>query len=182
MCWRRCAARSARSGHAVDHVDYEVEAVEVVEHHHVERRRGGALLLVAAHVDVVVVGAPVGETVDQLRVAVVGEDHRAPGGEQRVELLLGESVRVLDVGLQAHQVDDVDDPHLQLRAARAAGSRRRRAPRASARRPRTRAPRRAPSPRRCSPSPTLRSRACSARSRRPSRGSRARAACRRRSR
>jgi hypothetical protein len=74
------------AGHAVDHVDHEVEAVEVVEHHHVERRRRGALLLVAAHVDVGVVRAPVGEPVDQPRVAVVGEDHRLVGREQRVEL------------------------------------------------------------------------------------------------
>ena len=44
---------------------------------HVERRRGRALLLVAAHVEVVVVGAPVGEAVDQPRVAVVGEDRPA---------------------------------------------------------------------------------------------------------
>ena len=39
-------------GHPVDHVDHEVEPVEVVEHDHVERRRGRALLLVAADVDV----------------------------------------------------------------------------------------------------------------------------------
>ena len=38
--------------HAVDDVDHEVEAVEVVQHHHVERRRRRAFLLVAAHVEV----------------------------------------------------------------------------------------------------------------------------------
>ena len=75
-----------QAGHAVDHVHHQVEAVQVVEHDHVEGRRGGALLLVAAHVDVVVVGAPVGEAVDQPGIAVVGEDHRPVGGEQRVEL------------------------------------------------------------------------------------------------
>jgi hypothetical protein len=80
------ACARAEPGHAVDHVHHQVEAVEVVEHHHVERRRGRALLLVAAHVEVVVVGAPVGQPVDQPRVAVVGEDHRLVGGEQRVEL------------------------------------------------------------------------------------------------
>ena len=103
-----------QAGDAVDHVHHEVEAVEVVEHHHVERRRGGALLLVAAHVDVVVVGAAVGQAVDQQRVAVVGEDHRPPGGEQRVELLVRQAVGMLAVGLQAHQVDDVHHPDLQL--------------------------------------------------------------------
>jgi hypothetical protein len=60
------------------------------------------------------VGAPVGEAVDEPRVAVVGEDHRAVDGEQRVEQGVGQAVRVLGVGLQAHQVDDVDDAHAQL--------------------------------------------------------------------
>ena len=62
---------------------------------HVERRGRGALLLVAAHVEVVVVGAPVGQPVDQPRVAVVGEDHRLVAGEQRVEVGVGQPVRVL---------------------------------------------------------------------------------------
>ena len=86
ISWRSPAARCAEAGHPVDHVHDQVEAVDVVEHDHVERRRGRALLLVAAHVQVVVVRAPVGQPVDQPRVAVVGEDHRPVGGEQRVEL------------------------------------------------------------------------------------------------
>ena len=49
----------------VERVHCEVESVEVVEHDHVERRRGRPLLLVAAHVDVDVVGASVGEAVDE---------------------------------------------------------------------------------------------------------------------
>src|SRR5664280_1096194 len=104
----------AQARNTVDYIDHEVKAVEVVEHHHVERRGRRALLLVSAHVDVVVVGAAVGQPVDQQRVAVVGEDHRATRREQGVELLVGEAVRVLAVGLQAHQVDDVEDPHLQV--------------------------------------------------------------------
>jgi hypothetical protein len=72
--------------HAVDDVADQVEAVEVVQHRHVEGRGGGALLLVAAHVQVAVVGAPVGQPVDQPRVAVVGEDDRLVGGEDRVEV------------------------------------------------------------------------------------------------
>ena len=66
-------------GHAVDDVLHEVEPVEVVQHHHVERRRRRALLLVAAHVQVAVVRAAVGEAVDQPRIAVVGEDDRPIG-------------------------------------------------------------------------------------------------------
>ena len=35
-------------------------------------------------------------------------------GEQRVELGVGQAVRVLGVGLEPHQVDDVDDPDLEV--------------------------------------------------------------------
>src|SRR4051794_20688071 len=51
--------------YAVDHVHDEVVAVEVVHHDHVEGRGRGAFLDVATHVDVRVVGAAVGEPVDQ---------------------------------------------------------------------------------------------------------------------
>ena len=104
----------AESWDAVDHVDHEVEAVEVVQHDHVERRRGRPLLLVAAHVEVRVVRAPVGQAVDQPRVAVVGEDDRPARREERVELGIGQPVRMLALRLQAHQVDDVHDAHLQV--------------------------------------------------------------------
>ena len=58
--------------------------------------------------------AAVGEPVDQPRVAVVGEDHRPVGGEQRVELGVGHPVRVLGLRLQPHQVDHVDHPDPQV--------------------------------------------------------------------
>ena len=77
-------------------------------------RGGGAFLLVAADVDVVVAVPAVGEPVDQPRVAVVGEDHRPVGGEQRVELGVAHPVRVLGRRLQAHQVHHVDDPDPQV--------------------------------------------------------------------
>src|SRR2546429_3112058 len=76
----------AEPRHALDDVAGEVEAVEVVQDHHVERRGGRAFLLVTAHVEVVVIGPPVGQPVDQPRVAVEGEDHRAIAGEEVVEV------------------------------------------------------------------------------------------------
>ena len=114
MCWCRCAARDRQPRDAVDDVHDEMEAVEVVEHHHVERRRRRPLFLVAAYVDVVVVRPPVREPVDEPGVAVIGEHHRLVGREERVELRIGETVRVLARGLKAHQVDDVHDAYLQL--------------------------------------------------------------------
>ena len=52
------------SGHPLDHGGHEVKAVEVIENDHVERRGRGAFFLVAAHMQVVVIGAPVGQAVD----------------------------------------------------------------------------------------------------------------------
>src|SRR6185436_5998052 len=72
------------------------------------------LLLVPAHVQVAMVGTPVREPVDQPRVAVVGEDDRTVGGEQRVELLVRQAVRVLARRLQAHQVHHVDDAYREF--------------------------------------------------------------------
>ena len=77
---------SPACGNAVNDVHYEVEAVQIVQHRHVERRGDGALFLVAANVDVVVVGAAVGEPVDQPRVSMEGEDDRLVLGEELVEI------------------------------------------------------------------------------------------------
>jgi hypothetical protein len=68
-----CLAKAARA--PSDHIDHEVKAIEVVEYAHV-KRGGGALLLVAAHVQVPMTGSPVGQAVDQPRVAVEREDDR----------------------------------------------------------------------------------------------------------
>ena len=81
-CCLKWAPTIAQRRHAVDHVDRQMEAVELVQHRHVERRRGRAFFLVAAHVHVVVIGAPVGQPVDQPRIAVEGEDHRLVAREQ----------------------------------------------------------------------------------------------------
>ena len=74
--------------HTMDGVDSEGVAVDVIEHDHVERRRRRALLFVATDVQVVVVVPPVGQPMNQPRVAVIGEDHRLVGGEERVELVV----------------------------------------------------------------------------------------------
>ena len=165
---RSSASRGTRSITSID----EVEAVEVVEHDHVERRRGRALLLVAAHVEVVVVRAPVGEPVDQPRVAVIGEDDRPVGREQRVEL----ASRTARADARVSGWSRIRSTTLTTRTFRsgsALAQDRRRGERLERRdvAGSTRARRRARRPRRSRPSPRCRCRACSARSRRPSRGS-----------
>jgi hypothetical protein len=107
--------RDRETGHPVDDVHDQVEPIQVVQHDHVERCRGGALLEVAADVQVAVVGPAVRQPVDQPRVAVVGEDDRPVGGEYRVELGVGEPVRVFGVRLHTHQVDHVDHADPEVR-------------------------------------------------------------------
>ena len=63
-----------------------MEAIELVQHDHVEGRGGRALLLIAAHVNIVVIVPPIGQSMNQPWIAVIGEDHRLVGGEQRVEI------------------------------------------------------------------------------------------------
>ena len=62
---------------------------------------------------VVVVVPPVGQTVNQPRVAVEGEDDRLVGREQLIEIPVAQPVRVLARRLQAHQVDHVDHADFQ---------------------------------------------------------------------
>ncbi len=105
----------SESGDPVDDVHDEMEPVHIVEHQHVKRSGGRALLHIAADVQVVVSVAPVGEPVNERRVAVIGEDHRFVGSEQRVILGVAHPVRVLRGRLQPHQVDHIDNADAQVR-------------------------------------------------------------------
>ena len=73
-------------------------AVEVVEHHHVERRRGGASLLIPPDMQLGVIAAPIGQPMNEPRIAVEGEDNRPVLGEQRVELAVRQPVWVFVSG------------------------------------------------------------------------------------
>ena len=101
---------------AVNHVLDEMEAVHLVQYNHVERRRRGAFLLVTADVEVLVVRAAVGKAMDEPRVTMEGEDDRFVLREQRVEVVIAQAVRMFARRLELHQVHDIDDAHLQLRA------------------------------------------------------------------
>src|SRR5690349_15083739 len=63
---------------------------------------------------VVVVPSAVRQAMDHPRIAVVREHDGTVDREQRVELLVREPVRMLRVGLESHQVDDVHDTDLQI--------------------------------------------------------------------
>ena len=93
----------------IDHVLHEMITIQIVEHAHVKRRSRGAFFLVAAHVQIVVISAPVGQAMDQPGVAVKSKDDRFVLGEQRVKIFVAQTVRVLVGRLQGHQVDYVND-------------------------------------------------------------------------
>ena len=99
---------------AVNRVHHKVEAIEVVQHRHIKRGGDRAFFLVAADVDVPVIGASVGEPVDQPRVGVKGEDDGFVPGEQLVEVPIAQTVRVFRIWLQPHKVNDVNDPDFEI--------------------------------------------------------------------
>ena len=101
--------------HAVDHVHHQMKPVKVIEHDHVEWRGGRALLFVATHMQIMMVGAPVGQPVNQPRIAMEGENDRLVPGKEDVEIFVTQAVRVFAGGLQAHEIDHVDDADLQFR-------------------------------------------------------------------
>ena len=73
----------------VEDVASEVKPVELIEHRHIERCGGRALFLVASDVEIRMVGAPVGETVNQPWVPVKGKNHRFIGGKDGIEIPIG---------------------------------------------------------------------------------------------
>ena len=50
--------------YSLDNVHHQVKAVQVIQHHHIERGSCGSLLFVAAHVQVLVIRAPVCQPMD----------------------------------------------------------------------------------------------------------------------
>ena len=105
------SALVAQAGHAGQHVEHEVEAVEMVEHGHVESRGDGAFLAVAVHVQLLVVGAVVGEAVHQPGVAMKGKHYRFVAGEEGVVVGVAQAVGVLGAALELEQIDHVHDPY-----------------------------------------------------------------------
>ena len=88
-------ADGAQARNAVDDIDRQVEAVDLIEDREFQRRVDVAFFLVSAHMNVVVIRAAVAQLVNQRGVGVEVEDDRLVGGEERIEVAVGESVRML---------------------------------------------------------------------------------------
>src|SRR5271156_5850855 len=101
------ATNFLQSWNAIDDISCEMETIEIVKHRHVKRRGGGALFFVAAHMHIVVITPAIGEPMNQPWITVIGEDHRLVDGEQRVEVDIGEAMRMLACRLNRHQTDNI---------------------------------------------------------------------------
>ena len=87
--------------HADHHIHGQAEAVDVVIDGEFQRRINASLLFVAAHMHVVVVRAPIGQPVNQLRIAVKIEDDRLVDREERIEIPIGKPVRMFACSVAA---------------------------------------------------------------------------------
>ncbi len=100
---------------AVNDIHGEAEAVDLVLDGQIEGRVDVAFFLVAAHVQVVVIGAPISEPVNQPGIPMEVEDDGLVFGEEAVEVFIGEPVRVFGAGDQTVQIDHIDEADFEIR-------------------------------------------------------------------
>src|SRR6266480_2786217 len=87
MCAHALQARDP-----VDYIACEVKSIQIVQDCHIEGSRRRALFLISADVEVVMIGAPISQAVNQPGIAVIGKDDRLVDCEDGVELTVGKSV------------------------------------------------------------------------------------------
>src|SRR6516225_8429732 len=92
-----------------------METIEVVQHTHIKRCGCRSLFFVTVHVEVLMVIPPVSETVNEPGITMKRENDRLVRCEQRVESMVGQTVRVHASRLESHQINNVDNAYLQLR-------------------------------------------------------------------
>src|SRR6478736_5735244 len=100
------------TGHAVNRVYGQAKTVGLIADGEFQRCVDVALFLVASHMDVVLAGPAVGESMDQPRVRVEVEDHGLVRCENRLELAVCQSMWVLRIRHQLCQVSDIHKPDL----------------------------------------------------------------------
>ncbi len=82
----------AQLGYAIDYVLCQMEAIQIVHDTHIKRCRGRALLLIAPHVEILVVGPPVRETVNQPGISMKGKYDRFIFREEGIEVVVAQAV------------------------------------------------------------------------------------------
>ena len=89
--------------------------IQIIQHRHVKRRGDRPLLLVSAHVQIHVIRPSIRQSMNQPRIAVIRKNHRLVLREQHIKIRVAQSMRMLALRLQFHQVHHVHHPHFQLR-------------------------------------------------------------------
>jgi len=100
-------------GYAINGVDREAESIGLVVDGQFHRSVDIALLFVAAHMQILVFAA-VGQAVDEPRITVEVENDGLVGGEQRIEIRIRQTVRMLAARLHLEKVHHVDETDLQI--------------------------------------------------------------------
>ena len=72
----------AQRGSAIHYILDQMKTVQIVAYRHIEWCRRATFLFVAPHMQIRVVGATIGQPVDQPGIAVVGKDDRLIGSKQ----------------------------------------------------------------------------------------------------
>ena len=72
--------------HAIDHIAGQMKPIHVVAHRHVKGRRRSAFFFIAAHVEIIMIAAPVRQPVNQPGITVIGKYNRLIGGKKRIEI------------------------------------------------------------------------------------------------
>src|SRR5208337_484708 len=100
---------------AVNGIDGETEPVRLVVNCQFHRRIDIALLFVAADMQIPVVCAPIGETVNQPGIAMEVEDDQLVGRKQRIEISIRQAMWMFVARLQLEQVNHVNESDSQVR-------------------------------------------------------------------
>ena len=94
------ATKALQPWNAIDGVNCQAETVSFVVHSQFHRRVDVALLFITAHMQGLV-GAGISQAVNQPGIAVEVEDDRLVDSEQRIEVSIGQTVRMFFARLQS---------------------------------------------------------------------------------
>src|SRR5215510_10766068 len=114
QCFANAGTCDTETGYPVNSIHGQGEAVGLIADGELQRRVDVALLLVAAHVNVVLTGPAVRESMDEPRVGVKVEDHGLVRGEKSLELTVCQTVGVFGIRHQFSQVNDVHEADLHV--------------------------------------------------------------------
>ena len=105
--------RGTGLGQSIDDVHDQMKPVQLVQDGHVECGCDGSFLLVTPDMDICVIGSSVGQLVDECGIGVKGEDDRLIARKKFIKIPVVQAVGMFRNGLQAHEIDHVDDADFQ---------------------------------------------------------------------